>query len=149
MSRMNGPRLSTHVDLEHLFKVGDRVDHVVGPFLLDGDSSAVNTSRELSVTGFELLGKVLLGGFDSLHRHTIISMSWMTRPATRRGTHLLDALRLGNVDLDIQRLVSKRLGSFGPLGLVQHVEESDEGSFGSEDGGDGFTDSSCSSGDDE
>jgi len=70
MSRMNEPRLSTHVDLEHLFKVGDRVDHVVGPFLLDGDSSAVNTSRELSVTGFELLGKVLLGGFDSLHRHT-------------------------------------------------------------------------------
>ena len=41
---------TTHVDLEHLFEIGDRIDHVVGPFLLDGDPSAVNAARELSVT---------------------------------------------------------------------------------------------------
>jgi len=56
----------THVDLEHLFKVGDAVDHVVGPLLLDGDTSAVDTSRELSARRLELIGKVLLSGLDSL-----------------------------------------------------------------------------------
>jgi hypothetical protein len=35
---------SAYVDFEHLFKVGDAIHHVVGPFLLDGDTGAVNAS---------------------------------------------------------------------------------------------------------
>jgi hypothetical protein len=59
---------TTHVDLEHLLKVGNRVDHVVRPLLLDGDSSAMNTSRKLSVTQLELLGEMLLSRVKSLYR---------------------------------------------------------------------------------
>lgn len=74
----------THVDLEHLLKVRDAVDHVVGPLLLDGDTRAVDAAHQLS----SLWPQLALEVVESLVQG------------------LLDAVRVGDVGLHVEAAVA-------------------------------------------
>lgn len=151
---------STYVDFEHLFKVGDAIHHVVCPFLLDGNTGAVNASRQLSARRLQLLGKVLLSSLDPLcfadqvprqharARRRRSGTVW-TNALLQRTTYLLYAVRFGNVDLNVDGLVADGFGDLAALGAVQDIEQGDESALGSEDRRDGLADSAGASGDDE